>query len=254
MTTCHHVFCYQCVSEYLTGDDNMCPEPKCKEQLHPDAVYTKSTLKNCISDGNDDSSSSSRPFGKSSVMQHDYTSAKIKAVLEILQTKCLANAPTPQHENNPVGLKGDSFQEYIFAEGSHSSVNVMKHTTVYSNQPIEGPLKAIIFSQWTGMLNLVESSLNDFCIEYRRLDGTMSLAARDRAVKDFNTDPSVCLNFFFHSFFQVFLDFLVADWNSVGTSLADNCDVDVAKSRKPWFEYGGCMSCNIVGFVVESNY
>ncbi|PKI63963.1 hypothetical protein CRG98_015639 [Punica granatum] len=41
------------------------------------------------------------------------------------------------------------------------------------------------------MLNLVEISLNQFCIPFRRLDGTMSLAARDRAVKDFNTDPEV---------------------------------------------------------------
>jgi hypothetical protein len=41
------------------------------------------------------------------------------------------------------------------------------------------------------MLDLVENSLNQAFIEYRRLDGTMSLGARDRAFREFNTDPEV---------------------------------------------------------------
>ncbi|KAK9274964.1 hypothetical protein L1049_022221 [Liquidambar formosana] len=41
------------------------------------------------------------------------------------------------------------------------------------------------------MLDLVEISLNQSCMQYRRLDGSMTLASRDRAVKDFNTDPEV---------------------------------------------------------------
>lgn len=43
------------------------------------------------------------------------------------------------------------------------------------------------------MLDLIEMSLNEACLQYRRLDGTMTLAARDRAVKEFNTDPEVGL-------------------------------------------------------------
>ncbi|KAH8510901.1 hypothetical protein Peur_052536 [Populus x canadensis] len=59
----------------------------------------------------------------------------------------------------------------------------------YSNLLTEGPIKAIVFSQWTSMLDLVEISLNQYCIQCRRLDGiTMTLSSRDRAVKDFNTD------------------------------------------------------------------
>ena len=54
-----------------------------------------------------------------------------------------------------------------------------------------GPLKAIVFSQWTGMLDLLELSLNMNCIQYMRLDGTMSLKLRDKVVKDFNTDREV---------------------------------------------------------------
>ncbi|KAH1083319.1 hypothetical protein J1N35_023080 [Gossypium stocksii] len=52
-------------------------------------------------------------------------------------------------------------------------------------------MKAIIFSQWTGMLNLVEHSLRHHGINYRRLYRTMTLTARDRNVKDFNSDPEV---------------------------------------------------------------
>ncbi|XP_021969881.1 helicase-like transcription factor CHR28 isoform X2 [Helianthus annuus] len=34
-------------------------------------------------------------------------------------------------------------------------------------------------------------TINQYGIEYRRLDGSMSSSARDSAVKDFNTDPEV---------------------------------------------------------------
>ncbi|CBI35366.3 unnamed protein product, partial [Vitis vinifera] len=150
VTMCGHVFCYQCVSEYLTGDDNTCPALECKEQLGADVVFSKATLISCISDELDGSlSNSSQSAEKSINLQNEYSSSKIRAALEILQ--------------------------------SHS----------YSNPETEGPIKAIVFSQWTSMLDLVEMSMNHSCIQYRRLDGTMSLASRDRAVKDFNTDPEV---------------------------------------------------------------
>lgn len=54
--------------------------------------------------------------------------------------------------------------------------------------------KALVFSQWTGMLDLLEACLKNSSIQYRRLDGTMSIVARDKAVKDFNTNPEVSCN------------------------------------------------------------
>ncbi|KAI9120607.1 hypothetical protein K1719_007640 [Acacia pycnantha] len=59
-----------------------------------------------------------------------------------------------------------------------------------SNDSVVGE-KAIVFSQWTRMLDLLEACLKNSSIQYRRLDGTMSVAARDKAVKDFNTLPEV---------------------------------------------------------------
>ncbi|KAL3677114.1 hypothetical protein R1sor_027062 [Riccia sorocarpa] len=51
--------------------------------------------------------------------------------------------------------------------------------------------KAIVFSQWTSMLNLLEISLKKAKFNYRRLDGTMSLLARERAVAEFKSLPEV---------------------------------------------------------------
>jgi len=51
------------------------------------------------------------------------------------------------------------------------------------------PSKVIVFSQWTSMLDLVELVLVEEGIGYRRLDGTMSVAARDAAVREFAAAP-----------------------------------------------------------------
>jgi SNF2 family DNA or RNA helicase len=58
--------------------------------------------------------------------------------------------------------------------------------------PIEmAPAKAIVFTQWTGMLDLLEHSLSSNRMEFRRLDGSMPLNIRERAVKEFGSDPEV---------------------------------------------------------------
>ncbi|VVA14792.1 PREDICTED: helicase mRNAion factor [Prunus dulcis] len=190
VTMCGHVFCYQCVSEYLTGDDNMCPAIECKEQVGPDNVFSKSTLISCLSNDLDGSSMNSQSDEKSIVVQNEYSSSKIRAVIKILQSHCQLNDSNSEPYNS-TGRNGDPYFGTEITDSSYSGVDVVKHTTVVSNSPNDGPIKAIIFSQWTSMLDLVETSLNQYCIQYRRLDGTMSLASRDRGVKDFNTDPEI---------------------------------------------------------------
>ncbi|CAG9467162.1 unnamed protein product [Pedinophyceae sp. YPF-701] len=53
------------------------------------------------------------------------------------------------------------------------------------------PDKAIVFSQWTSMLDLVQARLDAKKYGYRRLDGTMSIAHRERAIEDFQQRPEV---------------------------------------------------------------
>lgn len=47
------------------------------------------------------------------------------------------------------------------------------------------PEKAIVFSQWTGMLDLVEAALGRARLRCRRLDGSMSISAREAAISSF---------------------------------------------------------------------
>ncbi|KAF3602787.1 hypothetical protein F2Q69_00037826 [Brassica cretica] len=116
VTLCGHVFCYQCISEHISGDENICPVRSCREYLGRDVVFSESALRNCVA--NDFGYSSSSQV-KSFFQKSEFTSSKIKAVLDIL-SRSLENG-----------------------------------------------------------------------IEFRRLDGTMSLAARDRAVKEFSNDPDI---------------------------------------------------------------
>lgn len=173
VTVCGHVFCFQCVSDYLTAEDNTCPALECKEQLNADVIFSKSTLKKCLYDDGFSDPSSSYSNDKSEVLKNDYSSSKIKAALEILQKFC---KQIPNAE--PISKAKYAAETFSSGNGCPDS-----HTS--------GPVKAIVFSQWTGMLDLVEVSLNNIGLKYQRLDGTMSLAARDKAVKEFNTNPEV---------------------------------------------------------------
>ncbi|XP_055806577.1 helicase-like transcription factor CHR28 isoform X1 [Solanum dulcamara] len=174
VTMCGHVFCNQCVSDYLTGEDNTCPTPGCREQLGPEAVYSKATLKKCVTgDVNGDPSSFSE-FDEKSIMENEYSSSKIRTAIEILESCCKSKDPY---------LESD-----ILVQCNGDSSNLGERDSELQSK---GPIKAIVFSQWTGMLNLVERALNQSGFRYERLDGTMSLAARDRAVKEFNTNPEV---------------------------------------------------------------
>jgi SNF2 family DNA or RNA helicase len=152
VTMCGHVFCYQCVHEFLSSDETTCPTTGCRDSLNTNSIFSKSTLKACVSDNAGPSGATSPdPFSdekQTSISKSSYISSKIKATIDNLIQVC----------------------------GECDNA---------------GPFKAIVFSQWTSMLDLLELSLNQYMIQYRRLDGTMTLVARDRAVKDFNTDPEV---------------------------------------------------------------
>ncbi|KAE8772336.1 putative ATP-dependent helicase C17A2.12-like [Hordeum vulgare] len=159
---CGHIFCYQCIYERITTDENMCPVPNCRNTLSTDSVFSSGTLKICISGKTSTHAiaSSSTDDELSSISQSSYISSKIQATVDILNSIINTHALTDSD-------------------------------TIESNRSRVSPVKAIVFSQWTGMLDLLEFSLNSNLIQYRRLDGTMSLNSRDKAVKDFNTDPEV---------------------------------------------------------------
>nr|VDC94027.1 unnamed protein product [Brassica oleracea] len=176
ISLCGHVFCYQCVSEHINGDENVCPVRRCREDFGRDVVFSKSALKNSTTNDLGSSSSQNKSFSQKS----EFSSSKIKAVLDILQSL------SKQGRRNSGQRPSSSLPHE-----DDDDVTIVEPTTLHSSSPIQGPIKTIVFSQWTGMLDLVEMSFVENGIEFRRLDGTMSLLARDRAVKEFSKDPDV---------------------------------------------------------------
>jgi len=83
-----------------------------------------------------------------------------------------------------------------FSSSSSSKINALldELNILYNKQNIENKdenIKCIIFSQWTSMLDLLESPLKKMGLKYCRLDGTMAQNNREFQVKKFNTDDNV---------------------------------------------------------------
>jgi SNF2 family DNA or RNA helicase len=62
---------------------------------------------------------------------------------------------------------------------------------LFSKRRVTGSNKVIVFSQWTSMLDLVEIPLSCYGIKYVRLDGTMSIIARDKVIHDFSESSEI---------------------------------------------------------------
>ena len=166
-------------------------------------------LNSCLRDQSceDNNHDSSRPevieTGESCYEGGLYNSSKIKAALDVLQSLCGPQDSLPENGSTQNSSDGNarSMENSVdtcaveqlkdIPDGQNLIVNKSNTTIKNVGQ------KAIVFSQWTRMLDLLEVCLKNSSIKYRRLDGTMSVTARDKAVKDFNTLPEVCGN---HSF------------------------------------------------------
>ena len=168
------------MGDHLTGDDTMCPVQRCKEQLSEDVLFSEATLRSCLSSEFDDHLSNGSSSQGPSILSSEYSSSKIKAAMEILRANCKLNSPCIELDD----LEDTDVQPISTARVRTEHVGGGCSTS-------QGPIKTIIFSQWTRMLDLFEYSLNQDYIQYRRLDGSMSLAARDRAVREFYSDSEV---------------------------------------------------------------
>ncbi|ONI10324.1 hypothetical protein PRUPE_4G040600 [Prunus persica] len=200
VSECGHVFCSQCISEHLTGDDNQCPNTNCKVRLNVSSVFSKATLNSSLSDQPNPDSIGSEVFDavESFYEDHSYNSSKIKAALEVLCAMC-----KPQACISGNSCLDDRVERNAGCPENSSDIRVVEPLedvpnrqnldveTCSKNSNKVVREKAIVFSQWTRMLDLLEACLKTSSIEYRRLDGTMSVVARDKAVKDFNTLPEV---------------------------------------------------------------
>jgi len=55
---------------------------------------------------------------------------------------------------------------------------------------LEFPIKSVVFSSWTGMLDLIEKALISHGFIFERIDGSKSLSHRRRAIQSFRSNPS----------------------------------------------------------------
>ncbi|XP_062223083.1 helicase-like transcription factor CHR28 isoform X2 [Phragmites australis] len=180
VTICSHVFCNQCILEQLTGDDSICPVSNCRVRLNTTSLFSRGTLE-CSLRG---LTCEFKPNNSCMEMVHaekrpgidsSYASSKVRAALDILLSLPEIDPTQMSDSKKSIGLTSEDFN------GNSSSEHVDTKMTE----------KAIVFSQWTRMLDLLEVHLKASHLTYRRLDGTMSVAARDKAVRDFNTVPEV---------------------------------------------------------------
>ncbi|XP_073058649.1 helicase-like transcription factor CHR28 isoform X1 [Primulina eburnea] len=195
VTVCGHVYCNQCICQLIIGDDAQCVSKSCKTHLSLSNIFSITSLRISLSDQLDmentptcsdsvlaevnEPCSLSRPEG----------SSKIKAALELLSSLSKPyRCPSRILSSDP--LEQGACSEKLHARDSgednqNSDINRNSNLAKFVGE------KAIVFSQWTRMLDLLEACLKKSSIQYRRLDGTMPVVARDRAVKDFNSLPEV---------------------------------------------------------------
>ncbi|PPD74389.1 hypothetical protein GOBAR_DD28676 [Gossypium barbadense] len=194
VAVCGHVFCNQCISEHLTGDDYQCPTANCKVRLGASSVFSNATLNSSLTElpSRESSLNSSGskvaevigPYSEDSL----YGSSKIKAALDVLKSLAKPQDDRLKISGCPEGSSG--LQSGDSPNGYHEEKIPVTGESLNGSSKVLGE-KAIVFSQWTRMLDLFEACLKSSSIQYRRLDGTMSVASRDKAVKDFNTLPEV---------------------------------------------------------------
>lgn len=187
VAVCGHVFCNQCICEHMIGNnDAQCPAENCKTRLSTSRISPITTIGVDISTNLNPNNrtlncADSRPAKVSDSCSSSYPdgSSKIKAAMKILTSLSRPNdaAVTSSFLHGCVSVVKDETPDIKYVP--HSSVTVAGE-------------KAIVFSQWTKMLDLLEDHLKKASIQYRRLDGTMPIALRDQAVKDFTNLSEVC--------------------------------------------------------------
>lgn len=178
VTLCGHVFCNQCILEQLTGDDSVCPVSNCRVRLNTSSLFSRGTLECSLSKlasdfKSDDTCMEMIHAEKRPGMDSSYASSKVRAALDILLS--LPKIDPTIDSKCSIGIESEKFDGKGISEQTDTKLTE----------------KAIVFSQWTRMLDLLEVHLKASHVTYRRLDGTMSVAARDKAVNDFNMVPEV---------------------------------------------------------------
>lgn len=162
---CFDVLCPKCFSEWkLTWDDTPDADIMCKAC---DGWIAKSSTE--MTPGGADNYAAQqeqdRYLRRHGKVLGDYEGPHTKtlALLEHLQTTL---------------VESNALMEKLKADG----------------KPAEPPIKSVVFSQWTSHLDLIEIALKNNGLDtFTRLDGTMTLAARGKALQEFANNDNITI-------------------------------------------------------------
>jgi DNA repair protein RAD16 len=225
ITGCRHTFCRMCIRGYLEGIGGNALD-KLKDATSPDDALAIGDVDEDLDDDEDDddlddndgkkanrkskaksrSSSSKGKTSTSSKKSSKSVTSSSNQVEEVAPTICPTcfaqltvdltaaniNAATSASVRRksilsrvPADRVGSSFR-------SSTKIEALLED-IWASQRAEPGLKAIVFSQFVSMLELVQHRLTRAGIRCVRLDGGMSVAARDRAIDAFRDDPYVTI-------------------------------------------------------------
>ncbi|KAG6889912.1 hypothetical protein C0992_003616 [Termitomyces sp. T32_za158] len=173
LTRCQHLFCLECYRNSIcpgwpdVNTDTRRSCSACQTGLAPlDAVEIKAELLDAPSSKKRPQKRGKRQKGVST--EPFQSSTKVDVLMADLMSFSRANPHSTNYDPSTIEV------QMIDAKG---------------NQVDDGVVKTVVFSQWTTMLDKIEDALEQHCIQYDRLDGTMKRDDRTRAMDELKYNP-----------------------------------------------------------------
>lgn len=199
VSICSHIYCRQCVSSQVSLAGHGAAEaelayhcPECRRTLGRHDFFGLEALHAAKKGGASTSTNGVKKQAKGALNRPDWqSSAKVDALMALLddlRSKGITTAATPSKS------VARSVSLSRLAESLAKNKGVSTKNGASSSRPavpVPTMEKVIVFSQWTSMLDLVEIPLKKSKYEFRRLDGSMTIPARQAAIRDFSTCPEV---------------------------------------------------------------
>lgn len=113
-----------------------------------------------------------------------------------LECSICAGTDSPRSNNSPGIDHGQPMPDAMSVDYKPSSkvAALIKNLLSYNEDGTKLPIKSVVFSYWTKMLDLTSQALNANNIRFERLDGKMSTPQRHKAIQKFREDP-ICTVF-----------------------------------------------------------
>ncbi|KAM0796210.1 SNF2 family N-terminal domain-containing protein [Usnea florida] len=106
-----------------------------------------------------------------------------------LECSSCAGTSSPRSNNSPVVDQPLSDAMIVDYKPSSKVAALLKNLRSYNEDSTEMPIKSVVFSYWTKMLDLISKALHNDNIRFERLDGKMSNPQRHKAIQHFRSDP-----------------------------------------------------------------